>query len=482
MKNILMFIEDTMKKTKIVCTMGPSTIQPEIIESLIKNGMNVARFNFSHGDHQSHQTHMRLVKDVAKKLGVNIAIMLDTKGPEMRLGKFKTGKVILQQGGLFTLTGREIEGDESIVSINHKILAKEVNIGDQILLSDGLVRLTVKEINELDIITTIENTGEMSNNKRVAVPGANLSLPFLSEKDVADILFGLGEDIDFIAASFVQRAQDIKSIQDLLTHHNASVQIIAKIENAEGVKNMEEILLLADGFMIARGDLGVEIPAERVPLLQKQMIKLCNQVGKPVITATQMLESMTVNPRPTRAEASDVANAILDGSDAIMLSGETASGSYPIEAVKTMTTIANCIEPTLDTELSLSRYGFHKTFTSNAICHASVQVSHEISAKGIISITESGKTAQMVSKYRPSAPIFAVSPHEKTLRKLQLVWGTIPIKGTEEAKSTELMIDDAIKQCIKKEYINKGDQVIITAGIPIGKVGTTNMIFVNTIE
>lgn len=470
-----------MKKTKIVCTMGPSTIQPEVIESLILNGMNVARFNFSHGDQQSHHLHMQRVKDVAAKLGVHIAIMLDTKGPEMRLGKFQNGKVLLEQGNPFILTGRDVIGDEHIVSINHKVLSKEVNIGDQILLSDGLVRLTITRIDGLDIITTIENSGEMSNNKRVAVPGANLSLPFLSDKDIADIEFGIKHDVDFIAASFVQRAEDIQSIKQLLNQHAASIQIIAKIENAEGVKNMDQILNLADGFMIARGDLGVEIPAERVPLLQKQMIKLCNQVGKPVITATQMLESMTVNPRPTRAEASDVANAILDGSDAIMLSGETASGAYPIEAVKTMTTIAKCIEPTLDTELSLSRYGYHKTVTTNAICHASVQVSHELNAKGIITVTESGTTAQMVSKYRPSAPIFAVSPYEKTLRKLQLVWGVMPLKGHKKAKSTKLMIRDAIDQCLAKQYVSHGDQVIITAGVPIGKVGTTNMIFVNTV-
>jgi len=461
--------------------MGPSTLQPAIIESLILNGMDVARFNFSHGNQASLQKHIRLVKSIAAKLGVNIAIMLDTKGPEIRLSKFVTGKVMLKQGNQFTLTGRDIDGDETIVAINHKRLAQEVKIGDQILLSDGLVRLTVTQIKDQDIITTIENTGEMTNNKRVAVPGANLSLPFLSDKDVDDILFGLKEEIDFIAASFVQRAEDIESLKKLLKQHFAAVQIIAKIENAEGVKNMQEILNLADGFMIARGDLGVEIPAERVPLLQKQMIKLCNQAGKPVITATQMLESMTINPRPTRAEASDVANAILDGTDAIMLSGETASGSYPIEAVQTMTAIAKCIEPTLDTEVNLSRYGYQKTVTTNAICHASVQVSHELNAKGIITITESGTTAQIVSKYRPSTPIFAVSPYEKTLRQLQLVWGVIPIKGNEKEKNTELMIRDAINQCINKGYLIAGDQVIITAGVPLGKVGTTNMIFVNTI-
>lgn len=470
-----------MKKTKIVCTMGPSTTNPEIIESLILNGMNVARFNFSHGDQNSHQKHMQLVKNVAVKLGVDIAIMLDTKGPEMRLGKFKTGKVILQQGQVFTLTGRDVEGNEEIVSITHKALAQEVNIGDQILLSDGLVRLVVTAIKDQDIVTIIKNTGEMSNNKRVAVPGANLSLPFLSDKDVSDITFGITQDIDFIAASFVQRAQDIQAIKELLDNNSASVQVIAKIENAEGVKNMDEILKLADGLMIARGDLGVEIPAEQVPLLQKKMIKLCNQVGKPVITATQMLESMTVNPRPTRAEASDVANAILDGSDAIMLSGETASGAYPVEAVQTMTTIAKCIEPTLDTELTLSRLGYHQTYTTDAICHASVQVSHELNAKGIITVTESGSTAQMVSKYRPAAPIFAVSPDDKTLRKLQLVWGVIPLKGQRKAKSTKLMISDAINQCLAKKYVTNGDQVIITAGVPIGKTGTTNMIFVNTV-
>lgn len=469
-----------MKRTKIVCTMGPATNDIKLIEELIKNGMNVARFNFSHGDQDSHRKHIHLVREAAKNVDASIAIMLDTKGPEMRLGKFKTGKVKLTQGQTFTLTGRDLEGDEHIVSINHKPLANEVNVGDAILLSDGLVRLTVIAIEGLDIKCTVENSGEMSNNKRVAVPGANLSLPFLSDKDVSDINFGIDEDVDFIAASFVQRASDAQSIRELLAQRDSSIQIIAKIENAEGVKNMDEILSVVDGFMVARGDLGVEIPAEQVPILQKKMIKLCNQAGKPVITATQMLESMTVNPRPTRAEASDVANAILDGSDAVMLSGETASGMYPIEAVKTMATIAECIEPTLDAEINLSKYGYRRTVTTNAICHASVQICHELNAKGIVTVTESGFTAQMVSKYRPSSPIFAVSPHDRTLRKLQLIWGVIPIKGTKSGRSTELMIQDALTQCGINGYVQEGDKMIVTAGVPIGKTGTTNMIFVKT--
>ena len=470
-----------MKKTKIVCTMGPSTQNPDIIKALILNGMDVARFNFSHGDHASHRKHIHLVREVSASLNIPIAILLDTRGPEMRLGKFSAGKVELTQGQTFTLTGRDIEGNKDIVSINHKTLANEINVGDRILLSDGLVRLTVTKIDGLDIITQVENSGEMSNNKRVAVPGACLSLPFLSDKDIDDITFGINENVDFIAASFVQRAADVISIREILDKHHSTIQIISKIENAEGVKNMDEILTASDSFMIARGDLGVEIPAERVPLLQKQMIKACNQAGKPVITATQMLESMTNNPRPTRAEASDVANAILDGTDAIMLSGETASGMYPVEAVKTMYNIAKCIEPTLDPLHALSKFGYCQTITTNAICHASVQISHELNTKAILTVTESGFTARMVSKYRPFAPILAVSPYDKTLRQLQLVWGVNPVKGKRVENNTELLINDAIKQCITKKYVEKGDKIVITAGVPIGKTGTTNMIFVNTV-
>lgn len=470
-----------MKKTKIVCTLGPSTQTQEIIEELLLQGMNVARFNFSHGSHEGHRAHMRKVRKASAKTGIPVAIMLDTKGPEMRLASFKSSPVFLQKGQKFTLTARELAGDESIVSINHKNLPQEVKLGDSILLSDGLVRLTVENIvNMEDIVTRVENSGEMSNNKRVAVPGANLSLPFLSVKDKEDLLFGIEENVDFIAASFVQRAEDILLIKELLAERDASIPIIAKIENAEGVKNMQEILAAADGFMIARGDLGVEIPAEKVPLIQKQMIRLCNRAGKPVITATQMLESMTVNPRPTRAEASDVANAILDGTDAVMLSAETASGRFPVEATMTMSSIACHTETALNTEESLYKMVFeNKTDTTNAISHATVQVAHELNAAGIITATESGFTARMVSKYRPKSGIFAVTPHLETIRRLQLVWGVTALQGLAH-KDTDAMTNEAIQKCLEKGCISPGDLVVVTAGVPIGFTGTTNMIQVHT--
>ncbi|MGL4666387.1 MAG: pyruvate kinase [Saezia sp.] len=468
-----------MRKTKIVCTLGPSTADQDMIEELLNAGMNVARFNFSHGSHEGHREHMKKVRAASEKMGKPVGILLDTKGPEMRLGRFKDGKVQLKKGQSFTLTGRDVDGDENIVSVNHKNLPHEVKAGDSILLSDGLVSLTVEKIVDgQDIVTTVDNSGVMSNNKRVAVPGANLSLPFLSDKDVEDIQLGIAEDIDFIAASFVQRAEDVLAMKALLKEKNASVWIIAKIENAEGVKNVEEILAVADGIMVARGDLGVEIPAEEVPLIQKKIIKLCNKAGKPVITATQMLESMTTNPRPTRAEASDVANAILDGTDAVMLSGETASGSFPIESVKTMSSIANHIETALKTEDSLFTMGLTKSDTTNAISHATVQISHEINAKGIITATESGFTARMVSKYRPSSGIFVVTPHLQTLRKLQLVWGVTAIQG-QQHNDTDAMTSEAIAKCLEKKFISTGDLVVVTAGVPIGLVGTTNMIQVH---
>lgn len=467
-----------MKKTKIICTIGPATDQVEMIEKLLQNGMNVARFNFSHGTHEEQKDKMDAVKKASKNTSIPVALMLDTKGPEMRLGTFVNGKVLLEKGQTFTLTGREVPGDETIVSINHKNLSKEVKPGDKLLLSDGMVELTIKSISNLDIVTIVENSGEMSNNKRVAAPGASLSLPPVSEKDIADISFGIEQDIDFIAASFIQRASDILEIRKILEEKNASIQIIAKIENAEGVKNIEEILKVADGIMVARGDLGVEIPTEDVPLLQKKMIKMCNEVGKPVITATQMLESMIYIPRPTRAEASDVANAILDGTDAIMLSGETASGKYPLEAVKTMAQIAKKTETALDIEMNLAKIGYAQTTTTNAISHATVQISLELNAKAIVTATESGFTAQMVSRYRPHSKVIAVSPHQKTIRKLQLVWGVFAILG-ESRGNTDQMTHGAIDLALKEKLISEGDLVVVTAGVPIGTTGTTNMIQVH---
>lgn len=468
-----------MKRTKIVCTLGPATDSPATLEALLQNGMNVARFNFSHGSHVDHKQRIAGIRAASKTTSIPVAIMLDTKGPEMRIGSFKTGKVTLNKGQTFTITGRSVEGDESIVSINHTVLAKEVKPGSLILLSDGLIQLKIESINDLDIITTVQNSGEISNNKRAAAPNVCLSLPPLSEKDVADILFGIEEDVDFIAASFIQRKEDVLAIKEILNKHNANIKIISKIENAEGVKNIDEILEVSDGFMIARGDLGVEIPAEEVPLIQKRMIKMCNEAGKPVITATQMLESMVNNPRPTRAEASDVANAILDGTDAIMLSGETASGQYPIEAVKTMTSIARHTERALNSEMNFTRFGFQKTNTTDAISHAVVQITLELNINSIITTTETGFTTQKVSRYRPPAPILAVTPHDKTIRQLQLVWGVFAIKGQSNS-NTDIMVKTAIERCIEEKLICKGDLVIVTAGVPVGSTGSTNMIQVHS--
>lgn len=471
-------MEVIMKKTKIVCTLGPATDTSEVLEQLLINGMNVARFNFSHGSHQDHRARISAIRAAAKRVAIPVAIMLDTKGPEMRLGCFKNGKASLKKGQPFTLVTEELVGDETIASINHQNLPQEVQVGNKILLADGLIELTVQSIQGNQIVTIVENSGTISDRKRIATPGVSLGLPPVSEKDIDDILLGIEEDIDFIAASFVQRASDVEVIRKILAEHQSSIQIISKIENAEGVKNMAEILEVSDGLMVARGDLGVEIPAEEVPLIQKAMIKLCNKLGKPIITATQMLESMMFNPRPTRAEASDVANAILDGTDAIMLSGETASGQYPVEAVKTMVSIAKCTEQAIDCETELVRSGFKRTNTTDAISHASVQIAVELNIKGIITATESGFTAQMVSRYRPQPFIFAVTPHEKTIRRLQLIWGVIAVQG-KSSDNTDTMTKEAIQCCLDAGHIQTGDLVEVTAGIPIGTRGSTNMIQVH---
>ena len=389
-----------MKRTKIVCTVGPSTDQPGILEAMLRAGMNVARFNFSHGTHEDHGRRIRQVREAAATVKSPVAIMLDTKGPEIRMGTFADKKVTLQAGAPFTLTARDVPGTAEIVSVNYKNLPQEVQAGQTILLADGLVSLHIEKVSGPDILTTVENTGEVSNFKRVAAPDVQLGLPFLSEQDVHDLLFGIEHGIDFIAASFVQKAGDVLAIRRVLESKGADCHIIAKIENAAGVKNIDEILTVADGVMVARGDLGVEIPAEDVPIMQKMLIRRCNLTGKPVITATQMLESMISNPRPTRAEATDVANAIMDGTDAIMLSGETASGKYPVEAVTVMATLARRTEAALSySDMILARnVSCDLITTTDAISHATVKVAHELNAAAIITSTESGYTARMVSK------------------------------------------------------------------------------------
>jgi pyruvate kinase len=471
-----------MKRTKIVCTVGPSTDKTGILEAMIGAGMNVARFNFSHGTHAAHGVRIKQVREAAATVQFPVAIMLDTKGPEIRMGKFANKSVSLEEGAAFTLTARDVPGTLDIVSVTYKGLPAEVSIGQTILLADGLVSLRIRAINGPDILTVVENSGEISDYKRVAVPEVQLGLPFLSEQDVLDILFGLEQGIDFIAASFVQKAADVLAIRRVLESRGADCHIVAKIENAAGVKNIDEILKVADGVMVARGDLGVEIPAEDVPIIQKMLIRRCNEAGKPVITATQMLESMMVNPRPTRAEATDVANAIMDGTDAIMLSGETASGKYPLEAVKMMATLARRTEAALDYGVVMRARDESCSLisTTDAISHATVQVAFELNAAAIITSTETGYTARMVSKYRPQAAIVAVTPKEKMVRRMLLLWGVQPV-FVAQSSNTDDMMSNAVTGALSSGWIKMGDLVVITAGIPVGITGTTNMIRVHTV-
>lgn len=467
-----------MKRTKIVCTVGPGTDKPGILENMMHAGMNVARFNFSHGTHDEQLERMQMVRDAAMVVNKPIALMLDTKGPEVRLGLFKDGKVFLKAGQNFTLTTDDVEGSVEISSVNHKGIVKDVSVGDAILLADGLVTLHIDKIEGNNIITTVVNSGEIGNRKRVAVPGVALSLPPVSEQDEEDLRFGCRQGIDFVAASFMQRGKDVVAIRRILESEQKDVKIIAKIENAEGVKNIDEILDVADGLMVARGDLGVEIPAEEVPVLQKMMIEKCNHLGKPVITATQMLESMIQNPRPTRAEASDVANAILDGTDAIMLSGETANGAYPVEAVETMTRIAEVTEQSVIYDHQSRTQGGDDLTTTDAVCLASVRIARDLRAAAILTCTESGHTAISVARHRPNCKIIAVTPHDETIRRMQLCWGVQAIKGQAIINSDE-MVKQAIAAALGAGVIESGDLVVVTAGVPSGSTGTTNMIRVH---
>ena len=464
-----------LKKTKIICTQGPSTEKPGVIDALLANGMNCARFNFSHGDHAEHLGRINMVREAAKKAGKVISLILDTKGPEMRLGEFKDGKVMLEKGNQFTLTYDDVPGDETHVSVNHKGLYTEVKPGDTLLLSDGLVALKVDEIKGKDIVTTIQNSGKMSTRKRVAAPGVSLGLPPISEQDAKDIIFGCEQDMDFVAASFIQRPDDVLAIRKLIEEHNGRMEIIPKIENLEGVKNFDAILEVSDGIMVARGDLGVEVPAEDVPLIQKEIIRKCNAAGKPVIVATQMLDSMERNPRPTRAEVSDVGNAILDGTDAIMLSGETASGDYPVEAVSTMNRIAQRIESSLEyKELYVERGLHHLKSRTRAIAHATVQMAYELDVPAIITPTESGYTTKVVSKYRPKAAIVAYTPSEKALRQLNLRWGVYPVLGSMWSDADE-MLSNATAAAVKEGYVQRGDMTIITSGVKAGKGNSSSV-------
>ncbi len=469
------------KKTKIICTMGPATDREGVLDALIAGGMNCARFNFSHGTHEEQAGRIAKVRDAAKKADAVIPLLLDTKGPEMRLGEFAEGKVELKKGSRFVLTADDKPGDATRVSVNHKKLYTEVKPGDTLLLSDGLVALKVEAIEGTDIVTTVQNDGPMSTRKRVAAPGVALGLPPISEQDEKDIIFGVGQGMDFVAASFIQRAEDVRAIRALIAKHGGHMEILSKIENLEGVKNFDAILEETDGVMVARGDLGVEIPAEDVPLIQKEIIAKCNRAGKPVIVATQMLESMTSNPRPTRAEASDVANAILDGTDAIMLSGETASGDYPAEAVQTMARIAERTERALSYREIIEGAGVERHKTTEAIAHATVQLAYEVGAKLIITPTASGYTTHMVSKYRPKAGILAFTPSEEVARHLNLRWGVETIASPCPWKDAEEMAALSTAAAKDAGLVKAGDRTVITSGIKVA-AGNTNEIRVYTVE
>ena len=457
-----------MRSTKIICTMGPNTDKKTVMKSLVKNGMNVARFNFSHGDHEEQRERMNLLKNVREELDRPVAILLDTKGPEIRTGLLEGGKkVTLREGSEFILYTEEMTGNETGCCVTYPGLAKDVKPGDRILIDDGLIELKVKQIKSGNIVCHVENGGELGERKGVNVPNVKVKLPAVTEKDIDDILFGIQQDIDFIAASFIRSAKGVKEIRKILKENHAEhISIIAKIENAEGVENIDEIIEASDGIMVARGDLGVEIPAQEVPHIQKMIIKKCNERYVPVITATQMLDSMIRNPRPTRAEVADVANAIYDGTDAVMLSGQTAAGKYPVEALKMMNEIAENTEQYVDYE----KYIHHRTMyeqskISSAIGIASVRTARNIGAACIVTPTMSGKTARLISNFRPSMPIYAVTPNEMVQHKMQLYWGVIPLKGYIK-DTTENIIVNAMETIKRKRLVKKGQTVVITAGDP----------------
>ena len=471
-----------MRKTKIICTLGPSTDNDDIVKSLMLSGMSVARFNFSHQTHVDHKRRHDTVVRLREELGMPIGTLLDTKGPEIRIGKIKGGIAELVQGKTIELTTKEVLGTAKIVTISFKDLPSDIEVGQKILIDDGLIELVADKITSTSVICTILNGGTIKDNKGVNIPGTHLSMPYVSEQDKKDILFGIETGFDFIAASFVRTANDLMEIKHILDINGGSdIKLIAKIENADGVENLDDILRVADGIMVARGDMGVEIPFEHIPVLQKMIIKKAYNAGKQVITATQMLDSMMHNPRPTRAETTDVANAIYDGTSAIMLSGETAAGIYPVEAVKTMATIAERAEMDIDYIKRFNTRDLHDApNVTNAISHATVTTAHDMGAAAIITVTKGGQTAKMISKFRPFSPIIGCSTSEKVCRQLNLSWGVIPLL-MEEKTSTDALFENSVEVGIKANLLSDGDLVVITAGIPLGIPGTTNMLKVHLV-
>ena len=470
-----------MRKTKIICTLGPSTDQEGVLRELVANGMNVARFNFSHGSHEEHLGRFEKLKAIREELGKPVAALLDTKGPEIRLKDFKNGTEMLEDGQTFTLTTREVEGTKEICSITYKDLPQDVQPGGTIMLDDGLIKLQIVTVNDTDIVCKVLNNGKIKNKKGVNVPGVHLSMPYMSQRDRDDIIFGAQQGFDFIAASFVRTAQDVYDIRNLLNEYDSDIRIIAKIENREGVNNIDSILAAADAVMVARGDLGVEIDFTELPGIQKNIIERSFSFGKPIVTATQMLDSMMVNPRPTRAEISDVANAIYDGTSAIMLSGETAAGAYPVEALKTMSAIAERTE----------QEGFHlrgrtmdsnpgKISVSDATAHAACLTARDVNAAAIVTVSESGTTARLLSKYRPQQPIIACVMREQVQRQLSLSWGITPLMMSL-AHSTDELIEMSTALAKENGYLHNGELAVVTAGVPVGVSGTTNMIKIHMV-
>lgn len=472
-----------MRKTKIICTLGPSTDKDDVLDQLITGGMNVARLNFSHGTHAQQKARIDRVKELRHKYEQPVAIMLDTKGPEIRTGNFEHGRETLSAGQSFTLTCENIIGNNSITSITYPSLYKDVKAGSHILIDDGLIELVVQEIKNKDIICRVVNGGTVSDHKGINIPGIHLNMEYLSEKDKSDILFGIENEVDFIAASFVRSAEDINDIKNLLKNNNGErIKIIAKIENREGVDNIDEIIEVSDGVMVARGDMGVELPCEEVPILQKMIIKKACEKGKHVITATQMLDSMIKNPRPTRAESTDVANAIYDGTSAIMLSGETAAGAYPVEAFLTMSKIAVSTEKSIN----YKKRFYEKDRNSNpdvtdAICHATCTTALDLNAEAILTVTKSGTTAYTLSKYRPSCNIIGGAIDKFTCYQLNMAWGVTPVLLEEKSDVLELF-EYAVNCAKNKGYVAPGSLVVVTSGIPLGLSGTTNMLKVEGVK
>ena len=469
-----------MRKTKIICTLGPSTDKDGVLRELVANGMNVARFNFSHGSYEEHKGRLDMLKAIRAELNKPVAALLDTKGPEIRLKEFKNGVEMLEAGQTFTLTTREVEGTKEICSITYKDLPQDVHEGGTIMLDDGLIMLRIEKVTDTDITCTVLNNGKIKTKKGVNVPGVHLSMPYLSQKDREDIIFGIQNGFDFIAASFVRTAQDVYDIRNLLNEYDSNIRIIAKIENREGVNNIDSILAAADAVMVARGDLGVEIDFTELPGIQKSVIDRSFSFGKPIVTATQMLDSMMVNPRPTRAEISDVANAIYDGTSAIMLSGETAAGAYPVDALKTMSAIAERTEQENHARFVPLAENTGKISVSDATAHAACLTAKDVNAAAIVTVSESGNTARLLSKYRPEQPIIACVMKEQVQRQLALSWGITPLM-MPLAHSTDELIEMSTSLAKENGYLHNGELAVVTAGVPVGVSGTTNMIKIHMV-